>query len=81
MESTYFNTSLIHFGTAVVKDYSGIDSFVILQCAEGKCIVEYDAGSEVLNAGEVMLVPAVMERIRIVPQQETKILEVHYPQK
>ncbi len=81
VESTYFNTSLIHFGTAVVKDYSGIDSFVILQCAEGKCIVEYDGGTEILGAGEVLLIPAVMEHIRIVPQPEARILEVHYPQK
>ena len=81
VESTYFNTSLMHFGTAVVKDYSGIDSFVILQCAEGKCIVEYDGGTESLQAGEVILIPAVMEKIRIEPLMETKILEVYYPQK
>jgi len=80
VESTYFNTSLIHFGTPVVKDYSGIDSFVILQCAEGKCSIEYDSGTESLQAGEVMLIPAVMEKIRIVPLVESKILEVHYPQ-
>ncbi len=80
VESTYFNTSLIHFGTPVVKDYSGLDSFVILQCAEGKCMVEYDEGVETLQAGEVMLIPAVMERIRIVPLEESKILEVYYPQ-
>jgi mannose-6-phosphate isomerase len=81
VESTYFNTSLIHFGIPVVKDYSGIDSFVILQCAEGKCTVEYDGGSESLQAGEVILIPAIMEKIQIVPLVETKILEVHYPQK
>jgi mannose-6-phosphate isomerase len=79
VESTYFNTSLIHFGTAVVKDYSGIDSFVILQCAAGECTIEYDGGIETLRAGEVILIPAVMEKIRITPLVETKILEVHYP--
>ena len=81
VESTYFNTSLIHFGIPVVKDYSGIDSFVILQCAEGKCTVEYEGGTESLQAGEVILIPAIMEKIQIVPLVETKILEVHYPQK
>jgi mannose-6-phosphate isomerase len=80
VESTYFNTSLIHFGMPVVKDYSGIDSFVILQCAEGKCTVEYEGGNESLQAGEVILIPAIMEKIQIVPLMETKILEVHYPQ-
>jgi len=81
VESTYFNTSLIHFGIPVVKDYSGLDSFVILQCAEGKCEIEYEGGAESLLAGEAMLIPAVIENIRIVPLVESKILEVYYPQK
>lgn len=80
VESTYFNTSLIHFGMPVVKDYSGIDSFVILQCADGECLVEYGEGTDSLKAGEVMLVPAIVDRIRIVPLKESKILEVYYPQ-
>lgn len=80
VESRYFNTSLIHFGTAVVKDYSGLDSFVILQCAEGKCTIEFDGGAETLKAGEVMLIPAIMEQIKIIPQGDAKILEVYYPQ-
>jgi len=80
VKSTYFNTGLIHFGTPVVKDYSGLDSFVILQCAEGKCMIEYADGDETLKAGEVILIPATMDRIRIVPLQETKLLEVYYPQ-
>lgn len=81
VESTYFNTSLIHFGIPVVKDYSGLDSFVILQCAGGECRIEYDGGEEVIKAGEVLLIPAIMERIQIVPLVETKILEIYYPQK
>lgn len=81
VESTYFNTSLIHFGTPVVKDYSGLDSFVILQCAEGNCNIEYPGGTETLKAGEAMLIPAAMERISIIPNMETKLLEVYYPQK
>jgi mannose-6-phosphate isomerase len=80
VESKYFNTSLIHFGTPVVKDYSGLDSFVILQCAEGKCNIEYDGCTETIKAGEVILIPAIMEKIKIVPLVESKILEVYYPQ-
>lgn len=80
VESTYFNTNLIHFGTAVVKDYSGLDSFVILQCAEGKCNIEFESGTETLKAGEVILIPAIIEKIKIVPLIESKILEVYYPQ-
>ena len=80
VESTYFNTSVIHFDKAVIKDYSGLDSFVILQCADGKCTIEYEGGTETLKAGEVLLVPAIMERIQIIPQVETSLLEIYYPQ-
>lgn len=80
VKSTYFNTNLIHFSIPVIKDYSGIDSFVILQCAEGKCNVEFDGGIESLKAGEVILIPAIMEKIQIVPLVESRILEVYYPQ-
>jgi len=80
VESTYFNTSVIHFDKPVIKDYSSLDSFVILQCAEGKCRIEFEGGTEMLQAGEVLLVPAIMERIQIIPLVETKILEIYYPQ-
>jgi mannose-6-phosphate isomerase len=81
VESTYFNTSVIHFDTPVIKDYSSLDSFVILQCAEGKCSIDFEGGTETLQAGEVLLIPASMERIQIIPLVETKILEIYYPQK
>jgi mannose-6-phosphate isomerase len=81
VESTYFNTSVIDFGIPVVKDYSALDSFVILQCAEGRCTIEYDGGNESLKAGEVLLIPAIMEHIKIIPLVKSKILEIYYPQK
>jgi mannose-6-phosphate isomerase len=81
VESEYFNTSLLHFGTPVVKDYSGIDSFVILQCTEGSCLIEFGSGTESLSAGEVVLIPAITDRIRLVPLKESRILEIYYPQK
>jgi len=34
-----------------------------------------------MNAGEVILIPAIMECIQLIPLVETKILEVYYPQK
>lgn len=80
VESTYFNTSVIHFDKPVIKDYSGLDSFVILQCAEGQCRIEFEGGTETINAGEVLLIPAIMERIQIIPLVKTKILEIYYPQ-
>jgi len=80
VQSPFFETSLLHFGTTVVKNYAGLDSFVILFCVGGKCSVQYPHGTEILKAGEVMLVPASMEEnIALVPLAETKILEIFIP--
>lgn len=75
----YFSTSLIHFGTPVVKDYGGIDSFVILFCVQGSCVVDYEGGSENLKGGEVALVPAITEQVKLTPGGEAKLLEIHVP--
>lgn len=75
----YFSTSLIHFGTPVVKDYSGIDSFVVLFCVAGACEVTFEGGSEELRGGEVILVPAITEQVKLTPKGESKLLEIYVP--
>ena len=79
VNAEYFSTSLIHFGTPVVKDYSAVDSFVALFCVEGSCVIGYEDGSEILKGGEVALVPAGSENITLIPQGEARILEIYVP--
>lgn len=80
VQSPYFETGLLHFGTTIVKNYTDLDSFVILFCIAGKCSVQYTGGTESLKAGEVILIPASLEgNIAIVPTIETKILEIYIP--
>jgi mannose-6-phosphate isomerase len=79
VQSEYFETSLLHFGTTIDKDYAGLDSFVILFCVDGKCSVEHDNGKEKLKAGEAMLVPSCINDIRLETAREAKILEIFLP--
>ena len=80
VQSPFFETSILNFGTTIVKNYAGLDSFVILFCVGGKCSVQHPQGTESLKAGEVMLIPASMEEdIALVPLTETKILEIFIP--
>ncbi|NVO21549.1 MAG: class I mannose-6-phosphate isomerase [Bacteroidetes bacterium] len=80
VQSPFFHTGVISFGTTVVKNYAALDSFVILFCVEGKCSVQFAAGTEILKAGEVVLIPASMDSdIALVPLVETKVLEVFIP--
>lgn len=74
----YFNTNIMHFGTQVVKDYSGIDSFVLLLCTEGECRIESGI-TEIIKPGEIILIPAVAETVTITPVKTSTVLEITYP--
>ena len=74
----YFNTNIMHFGTQVVKDYSGIDSFVLLLCTEGECRIE-SGTTEIIKPGEIILIPAVSETVIITPMKTSTVLEITYP--
>jgi len=71
----YFKTNIIELDSEITRDYSDLDSFVILMGVEGKSIVITDGNQEVLHQGETMLVPACITEISI-ESQNAKILEV-----
>lgn len=71
----YFKTNIIELNTKITRDYSNLDSFVILIGVEGKSIVKTDGNQEVLEQGETLLVPACLTNISI-DSQNSKILEV-----
>ena len=76
--SEHFTTNLISLErNAIEKDYSPLDSFVALLCTEGKAFIMHKDEKYKLNAGELILIPAVLENILINPLQKTKILEVY----
>jgi mannose-6-phosphate isomerase len=76
-QSPYFCTNLLEFNLPIAKDYSGISSFVILICTEGNAEVVYGSGKESIIKGEVLLLPAVLENILLVPLPDCKMLEVY----
>ena len=71
----YFRTNIIDVNAEITRDYSTMDSFVILMGVEGKSIVKTDGNQEVLEQGETLLVPACISKISI-ESQNAKILEV-----
>jgi mannose-6-phosphate isomerase len=76
--SEHFTTNLISLEKhAIEKDYSSLDSFVALLCTEGKAILKCEEEIFDLNAGELILVPAITESIVISPLQKTSLLEVY----
>jgi len=77
VESPYFSTNLLKLDRAIAKDFSMIDSFVAYLCTEGKCKINYSDGTVELQKGEIVLVPALINDISILPDPATELLEVY----
>ncbi len=77
VKSPFFNTRMMEFNRDREIDYSFLDSFVLLCCIEGNCIINYEGGLEVLQAGEIALVPAELKNITLTPQGSCRIVETY----
>lgn len=61
-------------------NYHTIDSFVVLMCMGGKGeIIDQYEHRVTIGMGETLLIPAVLENIKIIPDGEVELLEVHMP--
>lgn len=79
LTSQYFTTNLIRLSKALAKDYSELDSFVIYVCVGGSVTLVHNGETEQqlrLQKGEVVLIPASVSRVDIVPEEASEILEV-----
>ena len=79
VECPYFTTNFINLekGMALAKDYSELDSFVILMSVGGSFTLKYDGGEEIVNIGECILVPNIINKLEIKALEDCKILETY----
>lgn len=77
IESPYFNTNILDFNEPMRKDYSSLDSFVLYVCVGGASQLHYENGMVTLTKGEVVLIPAIIDDVFLVPEPNSKILEVY----
>jgi mannose-6-phosphate isomerase len=74
----YFTTNKVELARPLEKDYSEMDSFVVYICLDGKAVINSEEGGKVeLRKGEVLLIPASVERVELFPDPSVKILEVY----
>lgn len=72
----FFTTNKLTLDQAMNIDLSGLDSFKIYICLEGKASIQYGEGaSESIAMGEVILVPALMTNYTIEPEGRVRLLE------
>jgi mannose-6-phosphate isomerase len=76
-ECPYFTTNLVELAQPLRKDYEELDSFVAYLCLEGGMAIRPDSGEGVyVKKGEIVLLPAVLDKAEIFPEGHVKFLEV-----
>lgn len=75
VDCPYFTTDVLELDNAIIRDYSDIDSFVILIGIEGKATVTHDGEEVRLSPGKAVLIPASQPDVAIHPQGKVKLLE------
>jgi mannose-6-phosphate isomerase len=74
----YFTTNKVELARPLEKDYSELDSFEVYICLDGKMVINSEEGGKVeLRKGEVLLIPASVERVELYPDPNVKFLEVY----
>jgi mannose-6-phosphate isomerase len=77
VDCPYFTTNLLELAQPLQKNYEELDSFVIYVCLDGSMNLGYGSGEKIrVSKGEVILIPAVLNLVKIYPDKKVKFLEV-----
>lgn len=79
VRSDYFHTRKMALKSPMSRDYSSVDSFVIVVVVEGQGKIETDAGSIEVKAGQALLIPAELEGATFQPEGSLTVLEAVVP--
>lgn len=77
VETPFFTTNILNFNQKIQKDYEELDSFVIYICIEGNGELHFGSEKIDFKKGEVILIPAELKKIQLLPLTETKLLETY----
>jgi len=78
-ECPWFSTHLLQLDRKTEKDYSALDSFVILLCIEGQAQCTAAGQTADVKAGEALLIPAMLDAAILEPHGACSFLEVYLP--
>ena len=77
VSNQYFSINYFKLTGSNKKDYSEIDSFVVLMCISGKFSVCYKDEIIYVSKGETILIPAVINTIELSSENYTELLEIY----
>jgi mannose-6-phosphate isomerase len=79
VECQYFTTNIVELVTAVERDFTNLDTFVIYICLDGKCTLSWEDQKLDIDKGDSLLVPAQLSSFTITSPNgsSAKLLEVY----
>lgn len=75
VDSPYFTTNKLWLTKNFQVDYTGLDCFKIYVCLEGSAKIHFENGTELIGLGEVVLVPASIEKYMFETSADLVLLE------
>lgn len=74
----YFTTNKLNFDESLLRSYAELDSFVIYVVTEGKLQLVYNEKERMdAQKGDVLLIPAVLDKVLLNPSGKCKVLEAY----
>lgn len=73
----YFTTNILPVEGKKEIDLSKKDCFVIYMCVEGEVTFFYESQQEVVRKGETILVPACIDKVEILSENSSELLETY----
>ena len=77
VRSTYFTTNKLSLKSNLNRDTKSYDSFVIYICLEGQGHIEHNDIRTRIGMGEVLLIPAEIDKYSLMPEGHLKLLETY----
>jgi mannose-6-phosphate isomerase len=78
IHTPYFKSNVLFITDTLKKDYSAIDSFVIYICTKGNVEVAVADEKYSITQGETILIPACINKVTLIPNKDSELLEVFY---
>jgi len=73
----YFTTNIIKFDNSITRNYATLDSFVVYMCISGSFKIQYNSENFTVNTGDTILIPACIDELLLITDNEVKVLEVY----
>lgn len=73
----YFTTNILHFNQYLTRNYASINSFVSYMCMEGNFVIEFSGEKTIVKKGDTILIPACIDELNLIPDNDVTLLEVY----